>query len=69
MLHQLSRDQQRLYQQQLPPLRAVAVDDNADCSGCFFDNRGACPVTQSGCAACTGDVRDDGKTIVWQVAP
>ena len=45
---------------------AVPVPDKADCSKCFFRNR-RCPVTSTGCAACTPDVRNDEKTIVWQV--
>lgn len=68
MLYQLSRDQKMLHKHQQPTHIAVAVDSDADCDGCYFRNR-YCPTTQTGCAACTPDVRGDKQNIVWQVAP
>ena len=65
--HTLGVSQQVLYNGSGPLLHAVEVLDYVGCDGCFFRNRG-CPVTSTGCATCTADVREDGKTIVWQVA-
>lgn len=64
--HTLFSDENRLYAHALTrDCEFVAVPVVVeDCGQCFFRNRD-CPVTSTGCAACSADVRDDGKNIIW----
>lgn len=69
--HILSDDENKLHAPATTqPNLFIAVPDteDEDCSGCYFRNR-KCPVTITGCSVCTPDMREDEKTIVWQVAP